>query len=242
LLILLGFETYRPPVSAPVAAPRPRTPTPPPPSPPPRSVYDEIEIRRRESRNGQRHEDDIIINHRSRSRPAPTRHRSLSVDERTTISRRPAPPPQIDDEADFYARKTAERAYIGEAYNGATRDWAIIDVPPGTERVRMDGVGGASEEITWQRYNGVRRSRFIPESERPQERQPEPETRRTFVGKRPKADTMWTEITKDLVVKEAIEGYGYEYEETEWFFYVMEYLRYVSGDYMILRLGANNPV
>lgn len=39
---------------------------------------------------------------------------------------------------------------------------------------------------------------------------------------------MWTEITKDLVVREAIERLGYEYEETEYFFYVMEYLKYVS--------------
>ncbi|KAJ3563557.1 hypothetical protein NPX13_g8152 [Xylaria arbuscula] len=37
---------------------------------------------------------------------------------------------------------------------------------------------------------------------------------------------MWTEITKDLVTREAIERLGYEYEETEWFFYIMQYLRY----------------
>ena len=39
---------------------------------------------------------------------------------------------------------------------------------------------------------------------------------------------MWTEITKDLVIKEAIEERGYEYEETDDFFYVIEYLKYVS--------------
>jgi len=38
---------------------------------------------------------------------------------------------------------------------------------------------------------------------------------------------MWTEITKDLVLKDAIDAFGYDYEETEFFFYVMEYLRYV---------------
>jgi hypothetical protein len=43
-----------------------------------------------------------------------------------------------------------------------------------------------------------------------------------------KKDRRWTEITKDLVIKEAIEESGYEYEETDGFFYVMEYLRYVS--------------
>jgi hypothetical protein len=40
---------------------------------------------------------------------------------------------------------------------------------------------------------------------------------------------MWTEVTKDLVIKEAVEEMGYEYEETEEFFYVIEYLRYVSS-------------
>lgn len=39
---------------------------------------------------------------------------------------------------------------------------------------------------------------------------------------------MWTEITKDLVSEEAIKEVGYEFEETEEFYYVMEYLRYVS--------------
>lgn len=38
---------------------------------------------------------------------------------------------------------------------------------------------------------------------------------------------MWTEITKDLVSKDAIEYMGYAYEETGEFFYVMDYLRYV---------------
>ena len=42
-------------------------------------------------------------------------------------------------------------------------------------------------------------------------------------------DKMWTEITKDLVIKEAIEERGYEYEETDDFFYVIEYLKYVSS-------------
>jgi hypothetical protein len=39
---------------------------------------------------------------------------------------------------------------------------------------------------------------------------------------------MWTELTKDLVIREAILERGYEFEETEDHFYVIEYLRYVS--------------
>lgn len=141
-----------------------------------------------------------------------------------------------DSEADFYARKTEERAYIGEAYNGATKDWAIVDVPPGTERVKMDGVGGASQEVTWQRYNGVRRSKFLPERDslatydREYEREEVTDRRvgRPAAPPRNRYGDMWTEITKDLVIREAIEEMGYDFEETEFFFYVIQYLRYVS--------------
>lgn len=44
---------------------------------------------------------------------------------------------------------------------------------------------------------------------------------------KPKKKDMWTEVTKDLVLREAIDGMGYRCEETDDFFYVMEYLRYV---------------
>jgi hypothetical protein len=176
-----------------------------------------------------------------------------------------------EEEADYYERKVNERAVIGEAYNGATKDWAIVDVPPGTERVQMDGIGGGSQEITWQKYNGVRRSKFNPERERErveekveirentrpresstsleidisrgprQERGPvyereyerieETSDRRVGFPRAPPKQRMgdlWTEITKDLVAREAIEELGYDYEETEFFFYVLQYLRYVS--------------
>ncbi|KAF2625749.1 hypothetical protein BU25DRAFT_345117 [Macroventuria anomochaeta] len=43
---------------------------------------------------------------------------------------------------------------------------------------------------------------------------------------KPKKKDMWTEVTKDLVLREAIDGMGYKCEETDDFFYIMEYLRY----------------
>lgn len=134
-------------------------------------------------------------------------------------------------EAEYYNRKVAERAFVGEGYNGATKDWAIVDVPPGTKRVNMEGLGGGNQEITWQRYNGVRRSKFYADEEvyasefgvgglpeREEKKESKPKTKKE----------MWTEVTKDLVSKEAIEESGYDYEETEFFFYVIDYLRYVS--------------
>jgi hypothetical protein len=138
----------------------------------------------------------------------------------------------FSEEADYYNRVAMERAYVGEAYNGTTRKWELVDVPPGTRRVRMDGAGGGNQEITWQKYNGVRRSKFI-DGEReydtgfgvPDQPRVEPPPMQPPV-QRP--TDMWTEITKDLVIKEAIQRSGYEFEETEFFYYVMDYLRYVS--------------
>jgi hypothetical protein len=45
---------------------------------------------------------------------------------------------------------------------------------------------------------------------------------------KPRKKDMWTEVTKDLVIREAIDQMGYSCEETDDFFYVMEYLKYVS--------------
>lgn len=280
---------------------RARSPTPPPPPPsPPRQREDDIdiEIHRQGIRNGRPYDEEINIDidrhnggrARSRSRAPTNRQRSVSTRTGALSRREPSTHrgSRYDDdvaaEAEYYNRRAASRGYPGEAYNGATKDWAIVDVPPGTERVQMDGVGGGQQEITWQRYNGVRRSKFktngreydgefgLPANGYPQQQQQQPPDRTRggddvdirisdrererrgndnvdidiHVGDHPHSqhnhqnrggdmqrrppvkDKMWTEITKDLVIKEAIDEMGYEYEETEYFFYVIEYLRYVS--------------
>ena len=50
---------------------------------------------------------------------------------------------------------------------------------------------------------------------------------RRFDAEESEKDGLWTEITKDLVTEEAIREVGYEFEETEEFYYITEYLRYV---------------
>lgn len=129
---------------------------------------------------------------------------------------------EFEIEADYYNRKALERAYPGEAWNGATTDWTIIDVPPGTKRVQMDGIGGGSQEVTWQRYNGVRRSKFTSADDE--------HITDVHTQVKPKKKDMWTEVTKDLVLREAIDGMGYRCEETDDFYYIMEYLRYVRAN------------
>ncbi|KAL6854244.1 hypothetical protein J3F83DRAFT_755249 [Trichoderma novae-zelandiae] len=198
----------------------------------------------RERRSSRFYDDDIVI------------RRDLKIDEPKTRRRAhsAAPRPAEDDEAEYITSKVDSRGRMGEAWGGATKTWSIVDVPPGTERIRMDGVGGAVTDTTWSKYSGVRRTKFIPERERDRDdmsnRAPSPppalrgervsvsvldrEREREIeidrrIGRSPAPappKEMWTEITKDLVVREAIEELGYEYEETDMFFYVMDYLKY----------------
>ncbi|TGO35257.1 hypothetical protein BHYA_0164g00010 [Botrytis hyacinthi] len=268
-------------------------------SPPPRREYYDDSILYEQERDKLRVRDTRIDLSRRRSLSARPDKERVNLDIRD------------EDEADFYARKVQERAVIGEAFNGATKDWSIIDVPPGTERIQLDGVGGGSQEITWQRYNGVRRSKFNPEREhkreepervekrieiREREREgpnrttehieirerqsaaPSPRESSTTIdidisnssSRKPRSHAsgptyerereyerieessdrqvgfplprgppksrmgdLWTEITKDLVAKEAIEELGYDYEETEFFYYILQYLRYQDVEELV---------
>lgn len=92
------------------------------------------------------------------------------------------------------------------------------------------------EDIVFERETGGRRAL---DGVRRSERREEEEVRelaiidtrdkgRRFEAEKSKKDRMWTEITKDLVSEEAIKEVGYEFEDTDEFYYVMEYLRYVS--------------
>lgn len=248
----------------------------------------DIEIKRSTSRAPSRHRGRSRSRSRSRERVSqPHRHQGelfvhadtgrLHVDVEArgshTHGRRAhseAPPRHNHDYEIDEAREITSRidagGRMGEARHGITKDWTIIDVPPGTERVRLDGAGGAAAEVTWSKYSGVRRSKFIPDrddkstvtsssvtdfSDRTSTRDDPRRSSRLSVqiydkdkdreidviadrhggrhhhhspGRR--NSDMWTEITKDLVIREAIEEMGYEYEETEYFFYIMTYLRY----------------
>ena len=54
-------------------------------------------------------------------------------------------------------------------------------------------------------------------------------TERTWIQVHDEPDKLWTEITKDLVDRQAIIESGYPFEETDMFFYIMTYLTYVIG-------------
>ena len=48
-----------------------------------------------------------------------------------------------------------------------------------------------------------------------------------YEARQERKDRLWTEITKDLVSEEAIREKGFEFEEAETSWFVMEHLRYV---------------
>lgn len=192
---------------------------------------------------------------RDSGRRSPSRHRRekhyhddlLGVDHRTRRRAHSAAPLRdpAREEAEYLTGAIDARGRHGEAYHGSTRDWEIVDVPPGTQRVTMDGAGGASTETTWQRYSGVRRTQFIPETEEPAPAPapapaplPEPRKSRDRLSvhierrgaSRPREPAMetWTEITRDLVNEEAIVRMGFAFEKRGHYFYVMQYLSSVS--------------
>jgi hypothetical protein len=208
------------------------------------------------------------------------KHLHVDIERRRSTSRgrraHSAAPPttHYDDEAREIMYQVTARGKMGEAKNGITQDWALIDVPPGTERVIMDGAGGAAAEVTWTKYSGARRAKFIPDRDekssvvssstsvtdvrgrerdqdrrlsvqiidkdgRGKDREVEIEKvtdRRVTVrsGSIPptphrRNDSMWTEIPRDMVTREAIDELGYEFEETERYYYIVDYLTPVSS-------------
>lgn len=241
-----------------IARPREIISRPPsPPMPPPRARSEErIEIKRSGERNGRHYDEDIIIKRNDDDARSVGPARSVRGDDDFAVAsprrggyRDRGYDRDDREEADYYNAKALERSYPGEGYNGATEGWAIVDVPPGTRKVAMDGAGGGRQEITWQKYNGVRRSKFMPEgsdegygSEVGRPARPEAgggEIGRRYGPRRNPTDGLWTEITKDLVVKEAITEAGYEFEETEDFYYVIAYLGYVSSIALSLSIRAS---
>ena len=125
-----------------------------------------------------------------------------------------------------YIAQNAKERSVPQSFSESSN---IID--PGTETIRKDAAGGGWQEVTWDRYKGERQGNFyigdrVFDGEW---RKSTPAPLAVDVTTRGKTeDRMWTEISKDLVTKEAIEQLGYKFEETDDYIYVIEYLRYVS--------------
>jgi len=82
--------------------------------------------------------------------------------------------------------------------------WTVVDIPGAGRRITLEGNADVSWNSSTFANGGVRRSSKHRE--------------KTTQGE------LWTEITKDLVSAEALEEFGYNFEETDTFVYVFDYL------------------
>ncbi|KAL4941594.1 hypothetical protein BDV06DRAFT_178358 [Aspergillus oleicola] len=106
-------------------------------------------------------------------------------------------------------------------------DWAIVQAPPKPKRSpeKVLSVVDVREESRHSRHrdrgprsSGDDLSRDLTGG------RPRGKVGSRYIGVKDRRERLWTEITKDLVVREAIERAGYEYEEMDSVYYIFSYL------------------
>ncbi|PYI06169.1 hypothetical protein BO78DRAFT_470184 [Aspergillus sclerotiicarbonarius CBS 121057] len=228
----------------------------PPRAPSPEIVLTEAEIRQRErGRKGRSDKEDIFIVRREdeevlppprrpsadpyrREKPVPIdppKPRSLEREkEKLTIIRRDGSRESLVEEEfeeDFY--RPRGHGFPPRKEKKAMEELEIVTDPPREKSSTRAEI--VTQEIKPSRYsdresklviNDVKESDEIPE-------RPFGKIGRRYVGIKDRRESLWTEITKDLVVKEALERSGYEYEETGSFYYIFSYLEQEDVDALI---------
>lgn len=132
---------------------------------------------------------------------------------------------QLDElEVDLYSRRKPEKPIAEAMSRGPAGEVSIM----GSGAKAVPAAKAAYEDML-SRERGGPKARYYPEEEESEEESDgDDDIPRRYVGmKNNQRDRLWTEITKDLVVREAIERAGYEYEETDQFYYIFSYLHYV---------------
>ncbi|EPS34407.1 hypothetical protein PDE_09371 [Penicillium oxalicum 114-2] len=216
----------------------------------PRASFDEIDYHKHTRRgpHGRVSEEEIVLNNRDREESlSPTadlsidlkkqrrreaqrhrEHRVRSVDDRDSTSSisgsppaRPRPlsrGPLVDEdliEEEIKIRRERSNHHLREEIgikelalvpSPPTED--VVEVPRALEVVEVAPKGALKEELE---VRGRVEQQVV--TERPDER--------------------WTEITKDLIVREAIERLGYEFEETRKFYYIFSFLQPADIDELV---------
>ncbi len=139
--------------------------------------------------------------------------RSFLGFERAPSPPRPRTPSPVRDER-------IEIRHRGTATNGRRYDDDIIFERERGGRRELEGVHRGNDRYSEEDYSGA----LIRSSERDREMVGPPVR---YEARQERKDRLWTEITKDLVSEEAIREKGYEFEEAETSWFVMEHLRYV---------------
>ncbi|KAL4904495.1 hypothetical protein BDW74DRAFT_25425 [Aspergillus multicolor] len=132
-------------------------------------------------------------------------------------------------------REIIEEHYRREAqpvrnspHSDSTDDWAIISAPSRSKYSpeREPPVVDVREEPPRPRHkkSPVKAPTDDIIDPRPKGDNPRGKVGPRYIGVKDRRERLWTEITKDLVVREAIERAGYEYEEFDTFYYIFSYL------------------
>lgn len=124
----------------------------------------------------------------------------------------------------------AEKIADGTPVKEAADQWAIVNAASKSESSRD---GSTGQDVPPSRHQD-RKTKFTASDEQHSGDDTDygrARVARRYVGVKEKRERLWTEITKDLVVKEAIERMGYEYEETVTSYFIFSYLQYVRCAY-----------
>ncbi|KAJ5512305.1 hypothetical protein N7463_001857 [Penicillium fimorum] len=211
-------------------------------SPEPRSrrgSFDEIDIHRRKMRGGRVSEEKILKHRDSEESLAPedsispTSGPALDFTdpwERDAISAARRRPKPLDESELAYGLKNApsmrdveedimvESTRIVDTAPRGTDDWSVVHAPSQEEAIEMTGALDVVDV----------KPRHAPVDEvevgRVAQHVTDPEETR---------NDRWTEISKKLVVREAVERMGFEYEETRASYYIFSYLKSEDIDELV---------
>ncbi|PWY96424.1 hypothetical protein BO94DRAFT_580272 [Aspergillus sclerotioniger CBS 115572] len=229
----------------------------PPRAPSPEIVLTEAEIRQRErGRKGRSDNEEILIVKREDEEDFPPSRRPSADPYRREKPvpidpPRPRPLEREKDKLTIIRRDGSRESLVEEEFDEeevyrsrghdfpprkemkATEELKIVTTPPRDKSSTRTEI--VTQEIKPSRYTD-RESKLVTkdvkESDDIPDRQPGRIGRR-YVGIKDRRESLWTEITKDLVVKEALERSGYEYEETGSFYYIFSYLEQEDVDALI---------
>ncbi|KAJ5176927.1 uncharacterized protein N7482_002804 [Penicillium canariense] len=228
-----GFDLARPP-----RAPSPEISS-------TRTSFDELDVRHRSkkgNRGSRKSEEDIIFKTRDEEEsvsptsgpsldfnnpwkpdPAPSRrsHKPRSLDDESelliashTRSRRDLPrgldleEEETEEEIEIHKRRSKPRSIVEGISRETTDEWSVVHTPSKDDAIEMSG--------------GLNVVEVAPKGALEEELDIRGRVEQQIVKER--QDERWTEITKDLVVRDAIERLGYEFEETRTFYYIFSYL------------------
>lgn len=119
---------------------------------------------------------------------------------------------EIEEEIKIHKKKMKHRSPIEKITKENVDEWSVVHTPAKEDVVEMTG---ALEVVE-----------VAPKGSLEEDLDIRGRVEQQVVKER--RDERWTEITKDLVVRDAIERLGYEFEETRTFYYIFSFLEPVS--------------